>query len=132
MRLTMVTLTYKDTTLEFRNPLFGNSSTLEFTRISRDSLGGDTIVFRENNWPIVEKLNLTFEILRCINYKTNEIKENIDGAREFLKKTLGQEVTYVDHDGKIWKVLILNPNTAIKQVRLSTYVLALELEAEPV
>lgn len=119
----MVTLTFGTMTLTMRNPEMGNTDSLEFTRISRSTTGGDNILYRDPQWPKIEKLNVTFD--HCG-------PTEMEALKVLLKIALGKQITYVDQDGLTWSVLVLNPNTSIKQPRKNGYVVQLELEAEPV
>lgn len=118
----MVTLVFETTTLILKNPNMGNVLNTEFTRISRSSTGGDTIIYRDNDWPKVDKLTLVFELLEC--------NTKIDDLKAFIKMTLGKTFTYTDQNGDIWSALILNPNTGIVQPTIYSYTITLELEVE--
>lgn len=134
----MVTFTFEDpeteqiTVLELRNPQMGNTDTFEFTRISRSSKGGDTIIFRDELWPVVEKLTLQFEIISKKKPGDDTCEFEVDEIKNFIRKTLGKEIAYTDQNEDDWIVLISNPNSAIQQKNRSTYTLNLELEAERV
>lgn len=108
---------------ELRNANLGNSDSLEFTRLSRNTTGGDVIIFRDNRWPEIEKLSITFD-----NCSPNIMQK----IRDLIKVSLGKPVTYIDYNGITWSALITNPNTAIRQAGINTYTVALELEAEEV
>lgn len=122
----MVTLNSDGFILNIENPQFGNSDSLEFTRIFRPTLGGDTVVFRDNAWPKIEKLKINFEILSRCNGLAR-----VERLKNFLKRTLGKEFLYTDQDGKNWTALITNPNTPIAQSTLYSCKVALELEVVP-
>lgn len=117
----MVTFNFGSVIIEMKNPEMGNQDSLEFIRVSRSTTGGDTIVYRDTEWPKIEKLNVIFDSCDF------DIMERM---KQFIQITLGKEFTYEDQDGITWNALIVNPNTAIKQSRINGYVVALELEAE--
>jgi hypothetical protein len=120
----MVTLTFEDIVLELRDPEMGNQNSLDYMRISRSTSGGDVIIFRDEEWPKIEKLILNFQLLRCKD------KDDVDKMKNFIKKTLGKEFNYIDQDDIEWSALITNPNASIQQKSDSTFLISLELEAE--
>lgn len=122
----MVTFNHEGFVLTMDNPQLGNIDSLEFTRIQRPTLGGDTILYRDTAWPKIEKLVLNFEILsRCNGFA------RVERLKNFIKRTLGKEFTYTDQDERDWTALITNPNTAISQPTRYSCRVTLELEVVP-
>jgi hypothetical protein len=117
----MVSLIYGSMNLQLKNPELGNTDSLEYTRLSRETLGGDVIIYRDPQWPKIEKLNITFDL--CDEKLISQLKI-------LIKLSLGKQITYIDYNGITWTVLITNPNTAIKQSGINTYIAQLELEAQ--
>ncbi len=117
----MVHLIYGEHSVELRNPQLGNTDTLDYTRLSRQTTGGDTIIFRDPEWPKIETLKITFDL--CDPVLVERIKW-------FIRLTLGKQFTYIDYLGDSWSALITNPNTAVKQAGINSHVVELELEAE--
>jgi hypothetical protein len=117
----MITFAYQSLNLQLKNPQLGNKNLLNFTRLSRSTSGGDLIVFRDDEWPSIETMTLSFDF--CDEALTTKIKE-------FIKATLGKQFTYTDFNNVSWNTLITNPNTAITQTGINTYTISLELEVE--
>lgn len=117
----MISLIYGSTTVQLRNPQMGNTDSLEFTRLSRNTAGGDQLIYRDPAWPKIERLVFTVDTFN---------EKEIEDLKVFIKLTLGKEITYIDFEGIFWSALITNPNTAIKQGGVSSYIVQLELEAE--
>lgn len=92
------------TTLTFPCPALGDVERYSQQRITRETRGGDLIVYRDPTWPEDDELALTFTNLR---------ETNRDDFLTLLEDTVGTEIKYTDHFGQIWKVIITNPETAI-------------------
>lgn len=122
----MVRFQYSRTGLDFtvRNPVFGNTDTLEFSRVSRKSLGGDSIVYRDPTWPKAEVLSHTFDLPPC------DIAR--DNLRQLIFDCLGDYFIYTDFCGNSWKAILKNPDTAITQNGISTFTVQMEMEVIPV
>lgn len=107
-------------TLDMRAPSLGNRERLEATRILRETTGGTLTVFADPIWPEVHSLQLQFEGL-----KTTQAR----GMLDFMERWLGQEIGLYDHEGRIWKGVITNPNEAVIQDGREKYSATLEIEA---
>lgn len=83
-----------------RSPVMGNTERLNFQRISRNSRGGDPIIFWDNIWPTEDVLSFSF---------TYVTKSEADQFKNFLDLTLGKDVKMTDHESQVWKGIILNP-----------------------
>lgn len=117
----MISLIYGSMTVQLRNPQMGNTDSLEFTRLSRKTTGGDQIIYRDPNWPAIERLVFTVDTFN---------ESEMAALKTFLKVSLGKQITYIDFEGVFWTAIIANPNTAIKQATINSYIVQLELEAE--
>src|ERR1700733_11361666 len=102
-----VIISYGSLTVVLNTPVFGNTDTLEQTRISRTTRGGDQIIFHDPIWPTTEKLVLKFEDLT---------QQQASQYLDFMNITLGNNVTLVDHNGRTWVGLLVNPEATIEQV----------------
>lgn len=122
----MVRFQYLRTGLDFevRNPVFGNTDSLEFSRISRKSLGGDSIIYRDPSWPKAEVLSQTFDLPPC------DIAR--DNLRQLIADALGDYFIYTDFCGFIWKAILKNPDSAIMQNSINTFTVTMEMEVIPV
>lgn len=119
----MILFSYAEFAWSFRNPLMGNEQNLTFQRINRHTRGGDLIVFRDADWPKTEELVITFSF----DQETDAIK-----MKEMLRITLGQVITYVDHESITWSGYIKNPDTAVTQVGRNSYNIQINFEGEQV
>jgi hypothetical protein len=117
-----VTFSWDNQNFEVNNPEFGDSDTLEFTRIARQSRSGDTIIYRDDEWPIIRSFGMTFLILK---------ESDANQFRRLLRDTLGRVLAYTHIDTETYDAVILNPDTAIKQNGPSLYEVALKLEVTP-
>jgi hypothetical protein len=87
-------------TLVLKNPEFGNSESLDVTRVLNRSRGGTLHSFKASIWP--EETNINFTVAVVNETKRLEILA-------FVKDSLGQLVTYIDQDGRSWEGIIENP-----------------------
>jgi len=116
----LVVFRHQGKEFEFQAPEMGNRETVEYVRISRESIGGDRQVFRDPNWPFIQKLFINFNV--CTEAEIFKI-------RNLIKASLGSFLEYRDHNAKWWDAFITNPQTAISQSGRMGYEVALELEA---
>ena len=106
-------------TITLRVPELGNKNVVELQRINRKTRGGTLIVWSDPQWPKNEKLMV--EIKAMIEAKVAELVV-------FIALTLGQEFGYTDWENNTYKVVLLNPDTAIQ--RDGTCKLSANLEFE--
>lgn len=99
----MVRFQYQEIDFQLRNPEFNDTQSIEYTRLNRRTRGGDLIIFRDENWPKAEIFRLTFTLLK------NEKEQLLN----LIKRSLGKNITYTDHEGYTWSGLITNPETPI-------------------
>ncbi len=109
-RQTTITLAHPWTTptntITMRVPELGNKNIVEVQRINRKTRGGTLIVWSDPQWPKNEKL--VIEIKAMTEAKATELKV-------FIALTLGQEFGYTDWENNTYKVVLLNPDTAIQR-----------------
>jgi hypothetical protein len=89
-------------TLTFPAPQFGNKDELKFTRIQRNTRGGNLIIYQDPIWPKEEIFTLTWKWLTEAQREALFI---------FVTKTLGYNVTLIDHEGRSWVGVILTPES---------------------
>ncbi len=92
------------TTLVLRNPEFGDTHELSFSRINRETRGGTLEVFADPQWPKTQVLNLTIEAL-------TEAETNSFLA--FLGVSLGQEIGLLDWYNRQWRGIITTPDANV-------------------
>lgn len=81
-----------------------NTLRLDFTRVNRRTRGGDLVVMAAEQWPKTKTHNLTFIF---------NGEEKAESIKAFLKETLGKEVQYQAHDGRVWQGYIMTPAAEI-------------------
>lgn len=105
-----LTLTYPrvgpTTTLVLKNPEFGNSDTIRFTKIDRVTRGGDRKFFSDSNWSETQSFRLTISNI-CDTTAT------IDQIINFLNDSLGKEIGLLDWEGRQWKGIVVVPETEV-------------------
>jgi hypothetical protein len=102
----MVTLSQGSLSVQLRSPDFGNSDSIEIRRISRTTRGGQLIIFRDPQWPKTRTFKVKFSYLK---------QSDLDNLLDFIYRTVGQNVTYTDHDGRSWTGIILTPGEEVSQ-----------------
>lgn len=120
---TTVTFSYMGFDLTIPAPDFGNALKLEFSRVSQKTRGNDSIIFRPDIWPRSRILNLKFSYL-------TEVQAN--NMKYLLKTTLGKNLNYTDHLGRVWTGIILTPAAPMIQTMRNVFEITLEYQAERV
>lgn len=119
-----LTLTYPritpTTTLVMKNPAFGNSDTITFTKIDRTLRGGERIFFSDSKWGETQVFELLLERV-C--------DPAFDQLLNFLNESIGKEIGLLDWENRQWKGIILGPNTSITEIR-SGYRVSLLFQGE--
>ena len=107
-----LTLTYPyvspTSTLVLKNPELGNSDSLTFTVIDRETRGGDRIVYSDSKWAKAE--------VHAIEL-VNVCSPTFDNLLAFLNASLGKEIGFLDWENRQWRGIILAPNTVIQRTR---------------
>lgn len=103
---TPVVLTGAGRTITLRVPEFGNTDSIELSRIQRNSRAGDLIIWRHPSWPKAEKWKYSFQ-----NLSERQSKDFL----AFIDATLGQEITLTDHEGVSWSGIIVTPEAPVSQ-----------------
>lgn len=96
-----ISLEYDSTTITLRSPLLSNRETVRRQRINRKTPGGVLHVFSDVDWTPYMTFRMKFEAL------TDTERSDLDA---FLVSSLGQVVTFVDHESREWDGFIVNPN----------------------
>ena len=91
-------------TLVLRNPEFGNSESLAFTRIIRETRGGTLEVYGDPDWPQTTTLSITVDGL------PGAIAEDF---LQFLEDSLGQEIGLLDWENRQWRGIITTPDAEV-------------------
>jgi len=99
----MVRFQYQEIDLTLRSPEWGDTESLEYTRVNRRTRGGDLIIFRDENWPKAQLFRLTFSLL----------KDEKEKVFNLIRRSLGKNIIFTDHEGYSWTGIITNPETPI-------------------
>lgn len=116
-----VKFTFGNQTWFFRRPQIGNQDELAFTRISRKTRGGDLIIFRDPEWPKTETQVITFDF---------NTEAELRQMQTMMKQTIGEIITYTDHENKNWVGFIANPDADGVQSGINHYVITLRFEGD--
>jgi hypothetical protein len=90
-------------TVVLRAPELDNIDRLAFTRITRETRGGQLSVFADPDWPKTETIIATFVGLT---------KTEIDDLQAFFVSHIGEEVGMQDWEGREWVGVVTTPNEA--------------------
>lgn len=118
---TSVTLVFGSHNLTLRSPEFGNVRRRHTSRINRVTRGGKLIIASGNNWPKYDVLNLQFTLLK---------EDDKDLFLTIYNESLGQDVTYTNHEGRVWEGIILDPTIVENLGDNCSYDLSFELEGQ--
>jgi hypothetical protein len=105
--------------LTLPNPKFGDSNTINFKRINRETRGNDLILRGESGWLPTELLRWEWEYLRD--------NEKIL-LKAFIARNVGLPVYTVDHYGVARTVVFLKPETEFSQVGVDNRTAALDMQ----
>lgn len=98
----MITLTKGTLSLQLRNPDFGDRESIEVRRINRKTRGGDLVMYRDPAWPKYATYTYSFSYLS---------QDDLYKLIEFMKSTLGQEITITDYEGRVLSNCIITTPT---------------------
>jgi len=103
-----LTLSYPTTaptnTLTLDEPDFGDNDTNYFTRIDRQTRGGERKIFADPDWAKWERIEFTVSGLCQVD---------ADGIIEFLNASLAKKIRIDDWKGRAWEGKIIAPETDI-------------------
>jgi hypothetical protein len=114
-----VTLTYQSTSIVLRNPDFGNQEVYEQRRINRKTRGGDLQIYRNPIWPQTNTFKYTISNLK---------EEEKQAFLNFLRLSLGQEITMIDYEGRSWTGFISAPNEETSEQTRKNNVISFEFQ----
>jgi hypothetical protein len=108
-------------TVTLRNPEFDNVEQFEFRRINRRTRGGTLDLYRDESWPKVKRLIMSFTYLN---------EEQRVSLFNFLIRSLGTEIGLLDFESRQWRGILLTPTSAISQPKRFGHNFSLEFEGE--
>lgn len=109
------------TEVVLRAPLFGDRDRNAYTRINRESRGGDLIVYADPNWPSIRNMLVTI---------TGITKTEADAYLDFVYTYLGQQIGITDWQGRQWEGVILNPNEPAVNDSKDKWTITFDFEGE--
>lgn len=117
--MSAVTLTYGTNTITLRPPEFDNVQSISLDRISRKTRNGDLIIFRDPNWVKNEVFKYSFVYLT---------QRQVYDLLNFIQLSLGQNVTLVDYEGRIFVGTIISPAAVIAQPGVDNFTVDIEFQ----
>jgi len=91
-------------TVDLRNPVFGNTISLQRNSIQRYTRGGDFKYYNHTDWPQVEIHQYTFERIQ---------KSVMNALKTFIATNAGTVVAIDDHFGDTYNAYILGTVTIV-------------------
>lgn len=106
-----ITLTYPYVTPTFtvhlRSPKLGDERRMSTTWVRERSRSGELIGFFDPSWPKTETVSLQFEALS---------EAQATDLLAMAHESLGEEIGYLDYDGRQWRGIITTPTAEILQL----------------
>lgn len=99
--------TSPSSTVVLRNPDFGNQNSLAFQRINRTSRGGTLLIYANPLWPKQQTQNYSIQGLS---------QAQVTALLDFALTSIGRPIGLIDHEGRSWQGLIVNPDMEVTQV----------------
>lgn len=109
------------TTLVLRNPEWGNDDKLTYNRLNQTTRGGTLTVFADPQWPKFK--TRSFEVIGLSD-------STRDAVLQFLEDSLGQEIGLLDWEGRQWRGIITNPDTAVTQAGACDHQVSIDFEGD--
>jgi hypothetical protein len=104
-----------------RAPELDNRDRNAYTRVNRETRGGELIVYADPIWPKVRTMAVTI---------TGITEVEVDALQTFLQDTVGQLIGITDWEGRLWQGFIVNPNEVATQDGKGRWTVSLEFEGE--
>jgi len=117
--LTFASLDGANDIVFLRNPELDDRDRLGYTRINRESRGGELQVFRDPTWPTVNTLQGSI-----IGLKLQDVKDLL----QFFEDHLGEEIALNDWHGRYWRGVIMNPGEPAVEDTRDRWTVAFEFE----
>jgi hypothetical protein len=102
-----------------RNPETDDRDRLGFTRINRETSGGELQVYRDPTWPLVNTLQGTIVGLKLAD---------VEDLLTFFGDHLGEEISLQDWHGRFWRGVIMNPGEPAVEDTRDRWTVAFEFE----
>lgn len=105
--------------LVLRSPENDDRDRLAFTRVNRETRGGELRVFSDQGWPKVNTLVFTIIALK---------KQKIESLLQFMQDTLGEEIKLHDWSGRSWQGIITTPGDVAVEDRAGWWTISFEFD----
>lgn len=106
----------------FRDPDFGDTNSLSFNRINRETRGGDIIIINPYGVDGRQLIRYTWTTM----WETDAIK-----LKAIIANSLGRRISLLDYNSVSQFVIIMNPNTEIAQTGPQTWSASLDMAVVP-
>jgi len=94
-------------TITIRNPIFGNSDTVQVARALNITRSRHKGIFRDDDWPSFRRLTFTSD---------ENTQTDANNLLNFLSNTLGEEIKLLDWENRSWQGVVVNPDSAVREV----------------
>lgn len=106
-------------TLTLPNPKFGDSHTINFKRINRETRGNDLILRGESGWLPTELMKWEWDYLK---------EDEKYKLKAFVARHVGIPINTVDHYGVTHTMILLKPDTEFSQVGVENRTTILDMQ----
>jgi len=111
--------------LYLRSPETDDRHRIGYTRINRETRGGELSVYQDPNWPSID--TLLFTIVALSDGKGN-CPDKINDLLDFFQTNLGIEIMLHDWEGISWRGIITTPNEVAVEDRDGWWTMTFEFE----
>lgn len=115
-----ILLTFGATTLELRNPEFGDRVEIAPRRVFNRSRNGTVNIAQLSHWSKKRELEFT---IRCLT------ESEKDAIISFYQESLGKEVTYTDPYSRSWTGILIQPDNPVIEEGYCNFVATFRLRA---
>lgn len=122
------TLSGTKTKLSLRSPETDDKRRIGFSRVNRETRGGELNVFSDPVWPKVE--TLLFTIVAITDGKGN-CPDTLLDLFSFIQNNLGLEILLHDWEGISWRGVVITPNEVATEDRDGYWTFSFEFEGSP-
>jgi hypothetical protein len=121
------TLSGPKETLTLRSPETDDKHRLGFSRVNRESRGGELQVYQDPTWPTVHTLLFT---LTALSDATGGCPDKINDLMDFFQNHLGEEIMIHDWEGISWKGVVVTPEEVAVEDRPRWWTISFEFQCE--
>jgi len=115
-------LTGAKQTVRLRSPEMDDRDRLGFTRVNRETRGGELNIYSDPAWPKINTLLVTLTALK---------QDKVEELQDFMLDTLGQQIKLHDWKGRCWIGVITTPGDVATEDDRNAWTVSFEFEGEP-